>query len=171
MTQCCSSKKYKNVHVCITGGSDGLGFALAQRFIEEEANVSIIARSPEKLEKAKEALQQIVDAKKLETRVVVISGDCCHFDSVQKAMREAESENGPVDILIANAGTSLPGLFLDLDISDFESQIQLNYLGTVYSVKSVIDSMIERKTGEIVLVSSALGVIGLTGQYKVILIV
>ena len=154
-------KSYAGRHVCITGGSEGLGFALAKLFVEEGANVSIIARTAAKLERAKTALQ---DSGGRKNRVFAVAADCTDVEAILSAIRKAEEEIGAVDVLIANAGTAVPGKFLDTKTSDFESQMRLNYLGTVYTVKGVAASMVQRGQGEIIIVSSALGVLGLTGM-------
>ena len=154
-------KSYAGCHVCITGGSEGLGFALAKLFVEEDANVSIIARTAAKLDRAKAALQESGHSG---NRVVAVTADCNEVESIHSAIRKAEEELGAVDVLIANAGTAVPGKFLDTKISDFESQMRLNYLGTVYTVKAVAASMVQRGQGEVIIISSALGVLGLTGR-------
>lgn len=155
---------YKGEHVCITGGSDGLGFALAKLFVEEGANVSIIARTLSKLEEARVSLEGVAAQKGLECKVAAVPGDCSKFECIKEAMLKVRSVLGVVDVLICNAGTAAPGRFIETDIADFESQVQLNYLGTVYTVKSVVEEMIQRKKGEIVLISSAVGVLGLAGS-------
>ena len=57
--------------------------------------------------------------------------------------------------MIANAGFSHPCYFAETPVEEFEKEVQVNYLGVVYTVKSVLPSMMQRQQGHIVLVSSA----------------
>jgi len=70
---------------------------------------------------------------------------------------------GPVDVLIANAGSSEPGRFVDQDPQIFERAMRLNYFGSLNAVRCVLPQMLERASGKIVLVASAAGVCGFAG--------
>lgn len=70
---------------------------------------------------------------------------------------------GPIDLLVVCAGASYPGYFLDQDISLFQKSMQLNYFGALIPIKKVSPHMARRKSGHIVIVASALSVIGFLG--------
>lgn len=155
---------YGGKHICITGGSEGLGLSLASLFIHEPSTrVSLISRTQNKLIKAKESLQSTIQDHSLTSSVFIFTGDVCDPDSIAESIARAEKEVGPIDVLICNAGLSIPGRFLDAKPESFKRQMEVNYLGTVYSVKGVVEGMTQRRRGEIVLISSALGVLGMTG--------
>lgn len=78
-------------------------------------------------------------------------------------MDALRTDIGPIDILICNAGVAHPGRFLDIDAEVYRSQMEVNYLGCVWSVKEVAPGMVERGSGSIVLISSAAGVVGIAG--------
>jgi len=145
----CSGK-----HVLITGGSTGLGKSLAIKFAKLGANVTIIARDEKKLEETKKD----VDAVKTNPsqKIVAISADVTKFTDIQQAIQRAVNENGVTDYVIANAGTSVPGYFLETSVENLEKEVNLNYLGTVYTIKSALPFMVDRNQGgHFVIVSSA----------------
>lgn len=82
---------------------------------------------------------------------------------VERAISYAISENGDIDILIANAGFSHPCYFAETPVEEFEREVQVNYMGVVYVVKAVLPSMIKREQGHIVFVSSAVAFGGFIG--------
>ena len=78
-------------------------------------------------------------------------------------MKAAEAECGPPAVLVNSAGFSLAGYAEKLPISDIETEIKVNYLGTVYAVKQVLDGMMERREGWILNISSLAGLKGIFG--------
>ena len=82
---------------------------------------------------------------------------------VQAAMAAAVDERGPVDILVCSAGLAQPGYFEQLDDEVFRQMIEVDYFGTLWPIRAVVDSMIERRSGSIVGISSAAGIIGVFG--------
>jgi 3-dehydrosphinganine reductase len=80
-----------------------------------------------------------------------------------RALSLLTAQFGPVDVLVTSAGEARPGLFEDLDDDVFRSQMELNYFGTLHAVRAVVPSMIERRHGHMVLVSSTAGIVGVHG--------
>ena len=93
----------------ITGGSQGLGKGMALRFAEAGADIAIIARGQEMLDKAKEEIEAAGDKK-----VVAISCDLMDQEATNDAFAMAENLLGKVDILVNNAGASKAGPFLNI---------------------------------------------------------
>ncbi|KAA8527563.1 hypothetical protein F0562_034722 [Nyssa sinensis] len=89
----------KGRHVFITGGSSGIGLALAHQAALEGARVSILARNRDKLEEAKHSIQLSTGID-----VAVYSADVREFDAVKRAVEEA----GPIDVLVCNQGVFVP---------------------------------------------------------------
>ncbi|KAJ8303312.1 hypothetical protein KUTeg_019708 [Tegillarca granosa] len=127
-------------HVLITGGSSGIGKAMALYVVKHGASVTIVARNKIKLQEAKAEIEKCL-----------------------KNSQQAENNLGPVDILINNAGTSICGVFEELDKSEFQKMMDINYIGGVYMTRAVVKSMKERNRGRIIFVSSQAGQIGLFG--------
>jgi len=149
---------FKNKNVLISGGSSGIGLALAKEFIREGANVSLLARREELLSKAKEQLEtlKIDPAQKTHT----FSGDVGDFDKLKLALKDQATQ---FDVLVNCAGIAFPGEFTEMDPARFEEVMQINYMGTVYLTKLVVPGMVERRSGYVVNISSLAALIGIYG--------
>lgn len=148
-------------HVIITGGSSGIGKATAKLLAQKGSHVSIIARTPAKLETAKTEIEAVrADATQ---RVVALPADVTEYNQVARAIETAATQLGPPDVLITSAGIAQPGYFKDLPLEVFEHTMAANYFGTLYSIKAVLPLMAQRRQGHLVLVSSGAGLIGLFG--------
>jgi 3-dehydrosphinganine reductase len=146
--------------VLITGGSQGIGLATAQRVLDRGGRVSIVARDTARLAAAADALEaRVGDA----TRVCAESADVTDRDGFETALALIIAQFGPVDVLITCAGGARPRMFTDAPVDDFEQQMTLNYFGTLYPIRAVVPSMIERKAGHLLLVASAAALTGAIG--------
>jgi 3-oxoacyl-[acyl-carrier protein] reductase len=129
----------------ITGGSLGIGRAIASRFVESGANVAIVARRQEVLDEAKAAIQKVSNGK-----VVTISADVGTVEGCQAAYDQASSELGQVDILVNNAGTSRRGNFETITDEMWQSDIDLKLFGAIRLARAAMPGMRERKWGRII---------------------
>lgn len=145
----------------VTGGSSGIGKDIAKLFAKRGANVFLIARREDQLEAALEEVEK--GARDKAQRFGFFSADVSDLASVQEAIKAAEAKCGVVAVLANCAGYVLPGYFEELPISSMEKEIGVNYFGTVYTVKQVIDGMMERREGWILNVSSLGGLMGVFG--------
>jgi short-subunit dehydrogenase len=146
---------FKNKVVAITGGSDGIGKALADALITLGAKVATCGRNQDKLYD----LQLLHSGKPLHTIVADVSNynDCKNFiDSTIQVF-------GGIDILINNAGISMRALLKEADVEVIQKVMAVNFNGTLFCTKLALDSIIERK-GTIVGVSSIAGYRGLPGR-------
>lgn len=152
------SMQLSNQHVLITGGSSGIGLALARQAAGKGARISLLARDPAKLAAARDEIQRVAAAP-----VCIVGADVADQTALVRALAEAERAHGPVDILITSAGIARPGYFEEVPVEVFERSMAVNYFGTVYAVKAVVPGMKQRGRGAIVIISSGAGLVGLFG--------
>lgn len=145
----------------VTGGSSGIGKAIAKQFARRGAHLFLIARRSELLDAACAELEELAVEKA--QRITCFKADVSDQAAVQDAVRAAEEKCGPVAVLANSAGVSNPGYVEKLPISGMEAEIRVNYLGTVYMIKQVLDGMMQRRQGWILNVSSLAGLKGIFG--------
>ena len=152
--------RLSGAHVLITGGSQGIGLATARHVLERGARVSLVARNADRLASAEDELEQAIGDP---TRVAAEPADVTDPDAFEEAFGLLNAQFGPVDVLVTNAGGARPGHFEELPSSVFTEQMALNYFGTLIPIRSVVPSMIERRAGHLLLVSSAAGIVDVYG--------
>jgi len=135
----------------ITGAGRGIGRATAIALAKEGVHLGLVGLTSANLEKVAEEVKQYG------INVSIATADVANNESVIKAVNHVTSELKQIDILINNAGTAKFGGFLDLSTEDWEKIIQVNLLGTYYVTKAVLPGMIERKSGDIINISSSAG--------------
>ncbi|XP_057854802.1 3-dehydrosphinganine reductase TSC10A isoform X3 [Cryptomeria japonica] len=144
-------------HVFITGGSSGIGLALAHAAAKEGARVSILARNQEKLERAR---QEILES--TGQQISIFSADVRDFEQVKEALGEA----GPVDVLICNHGVYTPQELELQPLATMQAMMDINFMGTVHLIKAALPRMKDRTDGvpcSIALMSSQAGQVGVYG--------
>ncbi|HEY1847561.1 MAG TPA: SDR family oxidoreductase [Opitutaceae bacterium] len=141
----------------ITGGSSGIGLAIARQCAAEGAKVSLVARDAARLASAKASVAAAGAS------VFTASADVSDKEAILGAIRAAEAAHGPVDVLVTSAGTARPGYFEEVPLEVFERSMAVNYLGTVYALRAVFPGMRARGKGAVVLLSSGAGLIGIPG--------
>ncbi|HEV7820295.1 MAG TPA: SDR family oxidoreductase, partial [Burkholderiales bacterium] len=148
-------------HALITGGSSGIGLALAARLAASGSNITIIARKPEGLAAAKAA----IGAKRRERAqsVLALAADVTDEAAVTAAIQSAIGTLGPPDLLVTSAGMVIPGLFHDMPVAAFRSTMEANYFGTLYAIRAVLPAMRTNRAGRIALISSGAGLLGIYG--------
>ena len=150
-------------HVLITGGSSGIGKCLAAAAAERGADVTIVARNEERLQKAREEIQAKVPNPSKQ-RVIALKADITRDkETLDAALSAATAELGPVYMLINNAGTSIPRRFVEADLSESRSMMDVNYFGSLNVTKALLPSMQDAGEGLIVFVSSQAALIGIYG--------
>lgn len=129
----------------ITGGSLGVGRAIATRFAEAGARVVIAARRPEVLDEARNAIAAAVGAEP-----VTVAADVSDADGCARLVREAEAAVGPIDILVNNAGSSKRAAFLEIDDATWQADLDLKLFAAIRLARLVIPGMVERRWGRII---------------------
>ena len=143
-------------NVVITGGSSGLGLAVAKALAARGAIITLIARNKEKLETAKTEIMKISGS------VHIFSSDVSNIKSITETFKKIVSEVGPPDILINSAGILREGYFDKLSVETFREVIETNYFGVLNSIKAALPFIIKRK-GRIVNIASVAGLMGVFG--------
>lgn len=149
------------MHALITGGSSGIGKALANKLAASGYDVSLIARRHPLLAEAAEEVRGHRQAGS--QRVAFYPADVSDRLQAESAVKAAIAELGPPDMVITSAGVSQPGYFAELAADNFERAIAVNYLGTLYVLRAALEPMRARRRGQIVLVSSGAALMGVFG--------
>lgn len=152
----------KDKKALITGAGKGIGKAIALALAKEGVHVALLSRTDSDLKKVAE------EAKSYGVNTVIVTADIASIDSVNKAADHVLQSFGTIDILINNAGIGKFGNFMDLSPSEWEDIIKINLMGTYYVTRAFLPKMIERKTGDILNISSTAGVKGnaMTSAYS-----
>ena len=145
------------MHAVVTGGSSGIGRALVARLVDRGSFASILALDDADLERV--ADDHADSAGTVGTYAVDVGDE----DQVRSAVADATALDGPCDLLFTSAGIVRPGHFLELPDGESEREMRVNYFGTPYAIRAVAPSMIERRSGRIVAISSAAGLLGVFG--------
>jgi 3-oxoacyl-[acyl-carrier protein] reductase len=129
----------------VTGGSKGIGRAVARALAQEGAKVAICARDKGPLDAAATEI-----AKATGSEVFGVAGDLTREADVRKIVDAAVGRFGRIDVLVNNAGAAPGGLLLDLTEEDWQKALQLKFMGYVRCMKAVIPHMLKQGGGRIV---------------------
>ena len=147
----------KNKVVIITGGSSGIGKALAEKFGSEGSKILITGRNKQELD---------ITVKELQGKSIVIHGfqaDVSKEDDNKAMAEEAVRLFGTIDILINNAGISMRALFSEVDLDVVKKVMDINFYGVLFATKYCLPEITKNK-GSIVGISSIAGYRGLPGR-------
>jgi NAD(P)-dependent dehydrogenase (short-subunit alcohol dehydrogenase family) len=140
----------------ISGGSRGVGFALASRLVEQGTKVVITARGKQRLESSRARLQEVGG------EVEAVAGDIGKWKDAERMVGAAVDRFGRLDILVNNAGVSMRGDFAELSGDVCSRVIATNLSGAVNLTRIAMDPIIDAR-GSIVFISSIAGLFGLPG--------
>ncbi|MGE3536791.1 MAG: SDR family oxidoreductase [Candidatus Tectimicrobiota bacterium] len=129
----------------ITGGSRGLGRAMAETFLKAGAKVAIVARRPDVLEETVQALRSAADSP-----LKGYAGDVGKATDCHRVVEAAVADLGPIDILVNNAGTSVRGPFLEQTDDAWQADFDLKVFAHIRLCRLVIPGMQQRKWGRII---------------------
>jgi 3-oxoacyl-[acyl-carrier protein] reductase len=133
--------------VLVTGGNRGIGRAIAEAYLTNGDRVAVTTRSGGAPDGALDVRCDITDA-----------------DAVEAAFKEIEEKQGPVEVLVANAGITADTLLLRMSDDDWSSVIDTNLTGSFRLAKRAAKGMLRLRRGRIVFISSVVGLLGSAGQ-------
>ena len=148
--------RLKDKVAIITGGSRGIGFATAEKFLQEGAKVIVTASSVANAEKAVAKLQE----KYPEAVVAGIAPNLSSFADVKENFDKVIAQFGGVDILVNNAGVSESTPFMNYTEETFDKVMDLNVKGVYNATRAVVDAMAEKGKGVILSSSSMVSLYG-----------
>lgn len=149
------------MHVIITGGSSGIGLAVASIYAARGVRLSLIARSGDLLELAAQKLVSEYGASAGDIRIE--AADVTNEAEVGAAISRCIEVLGPCDILVTSAGVVEPAPFEAMPALSFRRQVETNLCGTVHAIRAVYPDMVRRRKGRIAMISSGAGLIGIYG--------
>ena len=138
----------------VTGASSGIGRAAALEFARRGYDVALAARRTEPLEAT------AAQCRALGGRALAIPTDVSVREDCKRLIDRAESELGPVDVLVNNAGFAIFDAIESAAPDDLQSMMNTNYFGTVWCTQAMLLAMLSRRAGTIVNVASIAGIMG-----------
>jgi NAD(P)-dependent dehydrogenase (short-subunit alcohol dehydrogenase family) len=135
----------------VTGGTLGIGKAVARGLAAEGARVALVARQADRLKETVAAIEAEGG------RAIGLAADVCLAADVERVVAEAEAGVGPVDILVSNVGGGKALSILDIDEPEWERMLRLNLTSAYLCCRAVLARMVPRRRGSVVLVSSIAG--------------
>ena len=143
----------------VTGGSQGIGAAIAKKLASEGADIAILyVGNPAPAEEAVAAIEA------MGRRVVCKVCDVSDFEATQSAVKEVMSELGGVDILVNNAGITRDKVLLAMTEADWDAVLDANLKGAFHCMRAAYRPMMKQKYGRVVNLSSIVGLRGNAGQ-------
>jgi len=147
----------KGKNVLVTGGTSGIGQAIAVRFAESGANVAInYLRSPDEAEETEQQVHSCVRrVRQTGVRDVLVGADVSKEDEVERMVAETVELLGGIDVLVNNAGIQISRASEELSSADFDKVLAVNLRGAFLCAREVVRHLLaEEKPGSIINVSS-----------------
>ena len=143
----------------ISGGTRGIGNAIAWKFAEQGANLALIATRDS--ERNKKAVKELSETGR-DVRLYIC--DVKDPEQVVSVAEEILADFGEVDVLVNNAGITRDNLLPSLSVMDIDDVIDVNLKGTIYLTRAFIREFVKQRHGNIVNISSVVGLMGNKGQ-------
>lgn len=152
-------KTLNNQTALVTGGSRGIGRAIALAMAEEGANVAILYAGNETA-----AAQTVQEAEAFGVKALSYRCDVSSEQAVKETVDEVLKDFGRVDILVNNAGIVRDGFLLSMKEEAFDDVINTNLKGAFHLIRQLYSHMMRRKSGRIINISSIVGLNGNVAQ-------
>ena len=143
----------------VTGGTRGIGRAIALKLADQGANIVINYRNSDK---EAEELKSILEGKGV--KVLTVKCDISNFEDSKDLMDKCKEVFGKIDILVNNAGITKDTLIMRMKEEDFDNVIDVNLKGTFNCAKHASAIMLKQRFGKIINMTSVVGIAGNAGQ-------
>ncbi|MBR5471217.1 MAG: SDR family oxidoreductase [Oscillibacter sp.] len=144
-------KSFEGRVAVVTGAAQGIGYAVAEKLIEEKiSGIAILDWNADAIQAAAEKLSAATP----ETKVMPVQCDIADADAVDRAFAAIEATLGGIDILVNNAGITRDIMFHKMSFQQWDSVVKVNLYGTYNCCKAVMQGMRDRNYGRIVNLSS-----------------
>ncbi len=136
-----------NKTAVITGGAQGFGYSMVERFSQSGAKVVIWDKDKE-----------LIDSLDLPSNVIAVQTDVSSYDSIESSVKETLNKNSTIDILVNNAGIAGPSFKTwEYPIDEWQNVVDIDLTGTFYCCRAVVPHMLKNNYGRIVNVASIAG--------------
>jgi len=135
-------------HVIITGASSGIGAALASELARRGYSVGLVARREDKLQQLAESIVEEGG------EAAIAAADVCDREALGEAFTTLEQSLGPCSVLVANAGIGGPTGAVELDLEVVRRTFEVNLFGAINAAHAVLPGMLQRNSGQLVVISS-----------------
>jgi len=142
----------------VTGGSRGIGLAVASLLVEDGAAVVVSGRDAGRLARASDELEALGGT------VLGVVADAASRADVDRLVETAKERFSRIDILVNNAGMTRDGLLLRMKDADWDEVLQVNLRGAFLALRAVAKAMVRQKSGRIINIASTAGAMGNAGQ-------
>ena len=150
---------FENKTAVVTGGSRGIGLAIAKKLAAGGANIAVLYVGDEA-----EGQNAVEELRAMGAKAEAYFCDVSDFEASKKVVDAVIGEFGGIDILINNAGITRDKLVLNMDEKDFDAVINVNLKGTFNMIKHTYKHFMKKRAGRIVSTSSIVGLNGNAGQ-------
>jgi len=154
-----SQNLFSGKTVLVTGGSRGIGRAISVGFGALGAKVIVNYSGNQKA-----ALETVEEIEHHGGQALAFQLDISNFTEVQNSIKTLEKEHGSIGILVNNAGISKDNLFIKFKEEEWDKTLDTNLKGTFNCTRALAFSMMRKKSGKIINISSVIGIIGNSGQ-------
>lgn len=145
--------------VLITGGSRGIGAAIAREFAQKGQDVAISY-----LGSTEKAQAVVAECEQMGVRAVAIQADVSREDDCKRLLAEAKAALGPVAVLVNNAGQTRDGLAMRMSLEQWDQIITTNLTGTFLMCRAILPDLLKARAGRIINLTSVAGLYGNAGQ-------
>lgn len=143
----------------VTGGTRGIGKAIALKLAAEGADIAIFATSENETSKA-----VVTEIEAMGRKALFVACNVADAESVNAAVAQVIETFGAIDILVNNAGITKDMLLLQMKEEDFDQVIDVNLKGCFHTIKACIRPFVKQRYGRIINISSVVGMMGNAGQ-------
>lgn len=143
----------------VTGGSRGLGRAIALKLAEDGANVAIFYAG-----NAQKAAETVADIEALGVKAQAYQVNVADYAAVEEAVKAVKADFGGVDILVNNAGITRDKLTMRMSPEDFDDVLAVNLNGAFHTIRALYSDFVRRRSGRIINITSVSGLMGNPGQ-------